>query len=85
MCTAGEFRKPLTPCQTAPPIACSGVSGQSALRGWRKYPHRKGTAKVVQDHPGAWITRVVHGSRGARSSAGSGGDTRKVGFSEGGG
>jgi hypothetical protein len=87
----GEFRKPFTPCHTAPPIACVqricqrvlgiwgdnydgsdnssaevGDSGPQDLkhheRGDKKiaYPHTEGSPKVIQCHPGARVSRMIH-------------------------
>jgi hypothetical protein len=87
----GEFRKPFTPCHTAPPIAyvernvSVGWQSQGDARaeapdpesrdlkhkgvGKRKptYPHTESSSKIIQCHPGAWVSCMIHLLECARS------------------
>ena len=62
----GLFLKPLTPCQTAPPIAYREHQLASVQKvfdkhdGLETYTHTKSATEVIQSHPGTRISRVIH-------------------------
>ena len=70
------YRKPFTPCHTAPPMACKRLPLRLRISHSRRpaidkttYAHTKGTTKVTESDPWAGVTAVIHGHRGVSWSA----------------